>query len=96
MPYAALIATSDLQYIPSNDLFRDTPKSLAQYHFHFQQIHNEGRAGPGEGDLNYARRLRVNCVVITSTNDHEINLDYYTPNGAVVDLGVYHVAVGVP
>jgi hypothetical protein len=29
--------------------------------------------------------------VITSVGPRQINIDYYTPAGAIVDLGVYRV-----
>ncbi|MGN6367934.1 MAG: hypothetical protein ACTHN5_06700 [Phycisphaerae bacterium] len=88
-PYAPFYASNDFQYIASDKLLEETVKGIAQYHFHFQQIHNEERAGPGTGDLDYVRAQHCNAVVITSIDTRKINIDYYTPDGAVIDLGVY-------
>jgi hypothetical protein len=90
-PYPPLFADNDFTYVTGDKLLTDTAAGVAQYHFHFQQVRNADRAGPGLGDLAYARRTRCNCVVITSTDTRAINVDYYTPDGAVVDLGVYQV-----
>jgi hypothetical protein len=50
-----------------------------------------GGAGAGARDFKFAANMRCNCVVITSVGTREINVDFYTPNGAVIDLGVYRV-----
>jgi hypothetical protein len=91
-PYPTASADNDFDYVTPETLTRDTVNGLAQYHFHFQQIHNTDRAGPGPGDLDYAKSARTNAVVITSIDTRKINIDYYTPNGAVVDLGTYEAA----
>jgi hypothetical protein len=90
-PFAPLYANNNFEYVASDRLLLETPNAVAQYHFHYQQIRNAERAGPGSGDMAYARRARCTCVVITSTNTREFNVDYYTPTGAVVDLGTYRV-----
>ena len=87
--YPPYFVANDFQYIASDKLLRETAAGIAQYHFHFQQIHNEERAGPGTGDLDYANTQHCTCVVITSIDTRKVNIDYYTPNNAVVDLGVY-------
>ncbi len=85
--YPPAFAENDLTYPASEALLRDTPLGLAQYHFHFQQIHNEARAGPGPDDLASIRAARCNALLITSINTRQINLDFYTSDGALVDLG---------
>ena len=87
--YPPYFAANDFQYVASDKLLQETAAGIAQYHFHFQQIHNEERAGPGTGDLDYVRDQHCNAVVITSIDTRKINIDYYTPDAAVVDLGVY-------
>ncbi len=87
--YPPLFALNNFEYVSSDQLLLETARGIAEYHFHFQEVHNEVRAGPGTGDLGYSRRMRCNCVVITSTDVGELNVDYYTPGDAVVDLGVY-------
>jgi hypothetical protein len=87
--YPSLFSVNNFEYISGEKLLLETANGLAQYHFHFQQMYNEARAGPGVGDLLYARNMRCNCVVITSISPGKMDIDYYTPAGAVVDLGVY-------
>jgi hypothetical protein len=79
----------DRSYQSSDVLFLMTPQGIAHFHFHFQQEDNRAIAGPGSGDLSYARVNRVNCVVFTSVGKGAFDVDYYTPGGAVVDLGVW-------
>ena len=79
----------DRSYQASDKLFAATIHGVAHFHFHFQLEDNRAIAGPGKGDMEYARRNRVNCVVFTSVGKERFDVDYYTPAGAVVDLGVY-------
>jgi hypothetical protein len=95
-PYAPLYADNDLEYVASDRLLQETVNGVAQFHFHYQQVRNGERAGPGPGDLAYARRTRCNCVTVTSTGPREFNVDFYTPAGAVVDLGTYGVPASSP
>jgi|GEM_PF-2951208 len=88
-PYKPQFTDSDQRYAVSDDLLRDAIKGLALYHFHFHKIHNAALAGPGAGDMAFARKTRTNHIVITSVGPRQINIDYYTPNGLVVDLGTY-------
>jgi hypothetical protein len=92
IPYPPLFASNDFQYLTGDKLLLETAAGVAQYHFHFQQVRNEARAGPGTGDLAYAHTTRCNCVVITSIGPGTMDIDFYTPEGAVVDLGVYPTA----
>ncbi len=87
--YPPLFSTSDFQYIPSTKLYTDAADALAMFHFHYQQSHNAEKAGPGEGDLRSAAKNLFTGVVITSIDDHRFDVDYFNPDGAVVDLGVY-------
>lgn len=95
-PYPPLYADNDLEYVASDRLLQETANGLAQFHFHYQQARNGERAGPSPGDLAYARRTRCNCVTVTSTGPREFNVDFYTPAGAVVDLGTYTAPTSPP
>ena len=88
-PYPAIIKNSDFQYTGSDELTRDLPGALAQYHYHFQKPFNDAIAGPGVGDLSYAKNARCSGVVFTSVKGDRVDVDYFTPEGAVVDLGVW-------
>ncbi|HVS71298.1 MAG TPA: hypothetical protein VHQ47_08595 [Phycisphaerae bacterium] len=89
--YPPTLTDGNFTYLTPESLIRDTPLGIAQYHFHFQQIHNEDRAGPGAGDLSYIRSAACNGVVITSVDTRQVNVDFYTSAGAVVDIGTYTV-----
>jgi len=61
----------------------------AQFHFHFhaQQHENDGFAGPGLGDVEYADSTRANCIVLTFVEDDRMNIDFYRHGRVIVDLG---------
>jgi len=84
---------NDVAYMSSDELLRETLLGLAEFHFHFQEARNERNAGPGMGDLKYVREMRCNGVVFTSVKGPNggdgFDVDYYTPGGSVVDLGVW-------
>jgi len=86
--YPPIYPAGDTEYVASDALLHDAPLGIALYHFHFQQTRNEDFAGPGTGDMDFAENSRVNCLVITSIDKHQLDFQYYTPAGAVVDLGV--------
>ena len=88
--YAPLIREYDTKYIPDNRLFERLYTALAHYHFHVQSYHNRDYAGPGLGDLRLANRVRANFIVLTFIDRNKLNVDYYQPGGAVVDLGCIH------
>lgn len=78
----------DDAFVASPDLFAASARSLA--HFHLQVQENEQRryAGPSGGDVLFAARSGRNAVVFTAVGPGELNADFYTPRGEVVDLGV--------
>jgi len=59
---------------------------------HFQKAGNAEHAGPGVGDLEFARVTRTSCIVFTSIDDRSFDVDYYNHEGAVVDLGIYRLS----
>lgn len=81
---------NDLAYVASDETMALVPTSLALFHLHFATVDSAENAGPGVGDLVFARANRVSCVVFTSLDARSFDADYYNPQGAVVDLGVYH------
>ena len=86
--YPPMFPAGDTEYIASDALLNDAPLGFALYHFHFHQLRNAEFAGPGAGDLQFARANRTNCIVITSIDKHQLDFQYFAPTGAVVDLGV--------
>jgi hypothetical protein len=77
----------DLKFLAPQALIDRVYTGLAHYHFHAQEYKNTNHAGPGIGDMEFAKRLNFNCLVFTFVERDRLNVDYYQPNGAVVDLG---------
>ena len=42
-------------------------------------------------DVQYAARSGRTCLVITTVGKQRLNFDVYTPDGVVIDLGVFDV-----
>lgn len=78
----------DNKFVASEDMLKASDRALAHYHFHVQQAANRAYAGPSDGDLVYAARYGRQCLVLTSISETELNVDYYQPDGTVVDLGI--------
>lgn len=81
----------DVKFVASADMIAASDRALVHYHFHVQRQRNVEYAGPSSGDLTYAARSGRNCLVITSVSDGLFNLDYYQPDGKVIDLGSVQV-----
>lgn len=77
----------DYRFVASDDLVAASDCALAQYHFHTQRMRNESFAGPSRPDVQYAARSGRNCVLVTSVAEGTFNIDYYQPDGVVLDLG---------
>ncbi len=86
--YTPLYAANNAEYVASDALLDAAPTGIALFQFHCQQVSTAEVAGPGLGDLEFARRFHVNCLVITSISGHQLDFQFYTPNIAVIDLGV--------
>jgi hypothetical protein len=80
---------SDDDALASPTLIEQTPSGIAQYHLHFQQIHNAAREMPSENERRFVHNCRSNSVIITSIDTRTLDCVYYTPAGAIVDLGIY-------
>jgi hypothetical protein len=78
---------ADDQFIASADMIEQGAPTLAHYHFHAQRGTSAAVAGPSEGDLDYADRYGVNCLVFTYLEEDVVALDYYCAGGVVIDLG---------
>ncbi len=79
----------DQAFIASIDMIAASDLALAHYHFHAQHAANSRYAGPSREDLAYAARFGRTCLVITSIRADVLNIDVYTPDGIVVDLGEF-------
>lgn len=77
----------DHMFIASPDMIARSDRSAAHYHLHAQTWSNSEYAGPSSGDLAYARRFGRACLVFTAIDDCELAVDYYQPDGVVVDIG---------
>lgn len=77
----------DLAFPESPDMVRQGDRSLSVYHFHASESEMLDHAGPSAGDLAYARLNSRNCVVFTSLRQRRVAVDYYNPDGVVIDLG---------
>ncbi|QOI99355.1 MAG: hypothetical protein HRU70_02155 [Phycisphaeraceae bacterium] len=78
---------SDERFIASEDMVRESDRSLAHFHFHVKETGNARFAGPSDEDLAYAQSQGRTCVVLTSLSSRSLNADYFQPGRVVVDLG---------
>lgn len=78
---------SDDRFIASDDMVAYSDRALAHYHMQVQKTRNTKYAGPSGGDLRYARLSGRTCLVFTSLAEDRIAVDYYQPDGVVIDLG---------
>lgn len=77
----------DDRFVASREMLEAGDASLLFFHFHATDYANRRYAGPSEGDIEYARRQGRCGLVFTFVSPTMMNADYYTPTGAVVDLG---------
>ena len=93
--YSPTTANSDVSYSRSVVYARDSGKSIAGFHFHAVNEDSSQMSGPsglsdtGGGDLGTAHTTSSDNVVITPIGKGKFNVDYYTPNLQVIDLGNY-------
>lgn len=78
---------NDNHFVASTDMIEYSDRALAHYHLHAQRVKNYQYAGPSSGDLRYAALSGRNCIVITSLAAGRMGVDYYQPDGVVIDLG---------
>lgn len=77
----------DDRFVASQEMLEAGDASLFFFHFHATDYANRRYAGPSDGDLEYARRHGRCGLVYTFVSPTTMNADFYTPGGAVVDLG---------
>lgn len=85
--YPPMLRGNDTRYVASDNLLANLPRALAHIHFHASTSRNPEHAGPGRGDLAFAQRFGVSCLVLTFLDRDMLNADYYQPDGIVIDLG---------
>ncbi len=77
----------DGRFVASSDMIQQSDDALFHYHFQAQRHKNSEYAGPSKGDIEYAERYGRACLVFTFINADTLNVDYYQPGGARIDLG---------
>jgi hypothetical protein len=77
----------DHEFVAPTDMIDQSQHALAHYHFHVQEVRNSEYAGPSPADLAYAARFGRACLVFTRVGTGTLNVDYYQPDGVVVDMG---------
>ncbi len=79
----------DNQYVESAKMVQEGVLCIARWHCHTDQWRGAELAGPGIDDLRYADWINCPVVVLTRISKKMCNVDYFTPEGVVVDLGNY-------
>lgn len=77
----------DRVFYPTPKMYDNLYTAISHYHFHAQEHHNEDYAGPGLGDLKYAKLNKFACLVFTFIDQNNMNVDYYQEGDVVIDLG---------
>lgn len=89
-----LMVRHDRIFYPPPAMIERLYTALAHYHFHVQEYRNGQHAGPGGGDLRFAKRMNFNCLVLAFTDRDQLAVHYYQGNGAVIHLGEIKRPVG--
>jgi len=84
--FAPMTRQTDYKFIPSSAMIETLYSSLVHYHFHAQAHRNRDYAGPGLGDMRLSKNLETHCIVLTFINADTLNVDFYQPDGLVVDI----------
>jgi len=80
---------SDEAFVASGDMVRFSDRALTHYHLQVSEDRLSKLAGPSTGDLVYAAVSGRTCLVFTSIGKGILNVDIYTPDGEILDLGYY-------
>ncbi len=78
----------DRRFFAPQELIDASELALAQYHFHVQTWRNSDFAGPSVEDLQFASRFGRTCLVLSGVAEGRLNVDFYQPDGVVIDLGM--------
>ena len=82
-----LFRRHDEAYLASTRCMQALYVGLAHVHFHAQKYDNALWAGPGKGDLGFAKAHYANAVVLTFVDQNTMNVDAYWADGVIIDLG---------
>ncbi len=85
---------ADARFIAPDEIRTTGAGAIVHFHLHAQRHRNAGYAGPSLGDLEYARLLGRSCIVFTFVEADVLNVDYYQPDGARIDLGTIRRPAG--
>lgn len=80
---------SDEAFVASGDMIRFSDRALVHYHLQVSDERLSNLAGPSLGDLQYAAVSGRTCLVFTSIGADILNVDVYTPDGEILDLGYF-------
>lgn len=77
----------DRRFVASPEMIEQGTTSIFHYHLHCTSYDNADYAGPSADDIAYAKRQGRSCLVFTFVNRDALNVDYFQPDGATIDLG---------
>jgi hypothetical protein len=89
--YPPLAGGSDINFLPSEAMFRALAGGIALFHYHTANADNPIHAGPGEGDLDAVDRQRFNGVVVTPLSTEKLDVDVFLPHRRVISLGQWAI-----
>jgi len=99
IPYQPNCIGNNCAYSGSGSLRADMmTQGFTTFHLHATQADDSKYAGPSsaghgsKGDRGSSRSGRSDGLVITNLGKGKFNVDYYTPDGEVIDLGNYEYA----
>ncbi|MBN2841694.1 MAG: hypothetical protein JXM68_01305, partial [Sedimentisphaerales bacterium] len=90
--YAPGMKLGSHRYVESAKLLTDATDAIARWHIHDQIRRGKEIAGPGLDDMEYARQMGTDIIIITSLQRSDdgivlYNYDLLTCRGNVIDLG---------
>ncbi|MBN1435861.1 MAG: hypothetical protein JW936_02195 [Sedimentisphaerales bacterium] len=88
VPYPSANA-NDRHYVDSGQALRDGIFCFARWHCHADVWAGTELAGPSPDDLVYAAYYNCPLIVISLLEQNAFGVDYCTPEGVVIDLGIY-------
>ncbi|MFK7883940.1 MAG: hypothetical protein AB8F26_07145 [Phycisphaerales bacterium] len=74
-------------FVASGDMIRFSDRALTHYHVQVSEKRLSQFAGPSSGDLAYAAVSGRTCFVFTSIGADVLNVDVYSSDGLIIDLG---------
>ncbi len=77
----------DNRFVASDDMIRAGAIGLFDFHFHASKTEHRAYAGPSIADIEYVDLFNRNGLVLTFIDADTLNVDYFQPGGAIVDLG---------